>query len=105
MFVTEYEMVAVPEATPETNPNRTVATPLFDELHVPNAVASDNVIVLPTHTDVGPVIGFTDGNAFIDTVLLAEAVQPAALVTVTAYVPLADAVIAAVVAEPPVAFH
>jgi hypothetical protein len=67
MFVTVYEIVAVPEATPVTTPKSTVATPVFDELHVPNAVASDSVIVLPTHTDVGPVIGFTAGKAFIVT--------------------------------------
>jgi hypothetical protein len=40
------------------------------------------------------------------TTLLALALQPVAgVVTVTVYVPLAEAVIAAVVALPPVAFH
>jgi hypothetical protein len=69
IFVTVYDIVSVPADTPVTTPNRTVALE-FDELHVPSAVASDNVIVLPTHTDVGPVIAFTDGNAFIVTAAL-----------------------------------
>jgi len=45
------------------------------------------------------------GTVLIVTEVLMEALHPAALVTVTVYVPVADAVIAAVVAEPPVAFH
>jgi hypothetical protein len=38
------------------------------------------------------------GNEFTVTMMLSESVQPVALVTVTVYVPLADTVIAAVVA-------
>jgi len=45
------------------------------------------------------------GFALTVTTLLAAAVQPAAFVTVTVYVPDALAVMAAVVADPPVAFH
>jgi len=54
---------------------------------------------------VGPDGVMLADPGVIDTILLAEAVHPAALVTVTVYVPLAEAVIAAVAAEPPVAFH
>ena len=51
-------------------------------------------------TDVG-----AEGMGLTVTTLLAETVQFDALFTVTVYVPLADAVMAAVVAEPPVAFQ
>jgi hypothetical protein len=71
MFVTVYDIVAVPADTPVTIPNiLTVATAVFDELQVPKAVASESVIVLPAHTAVGPVIAFTGGRAFMVTVAL-----------------------------------
>ena len=51
------------------------------------------------------VIPADGGETLLVIVVDALAVQPLAAVTVTVYVPAAAAVIAAVVALPPVAFH
>ena len=54
-------IVAVPADTPVTIPvaKPTVAMPVALLLHVPPAVASDNVMTEPTQTLVGPDIGDT----------------------------------------------
>ena len=54
-------MVAAPAETPVTMPvEPTVATPVFDELHVPPAVALASVVVAPAHNDAAPVVALTD---------------------------------------------
>ena len=64
--------------------------------------------VPPAHIEAGvadTAVGAA-GIGFIVTTLLALAEQPVAgVVTVTTYVPLAEAVIPAIIAEPPVAFQ
>ena len=52
-----YAIVAVPLATPVTTPPATVATVVLELLHVPPVVASVKLIVDPTQTLCGPVIG------------------------------------------------
>ena len=63
LFVTVYEMVAVPPATPETIPvpDPTVATDVFPEFHTPAAVASLKFVVAPLHAVNVPVIPETVG--------------------------------------------
>ena len=55
---TVYEIVAVPDATPVTTPveGPTVAMPVAPLFHVPPVLASERVVVAPTHTEAGPVI-------------------------------------------------
>lgn len=97
----------VPADTPVTMPVEvTVATAVLEELQTPPDVASANILVPRVQMAAVPVMDATTGNVFAVTVVLAEAVQPVTgVVTVTVYVPLVDAVTAAEVADPPVAFH
>jgi hypothetical protein len=87
---------AVPVDTPVTIPELfTTATDGLVLDHIP-PVAGDNVVVAPGQMEDEPVI-----MAFFPwtvNVLLATAVQPAAFVTVTVYVPAVLTVMAAVVA-------
>lgn len=82
-FVTVYEIVTAPAATPDTMPEAdpTVATEVLPELHDPPGAPSVSVSGVPTHTRVDPVmepasgIGFTViGNVAIE--------EPQILVTV-----------------------
>ncbi len=52
-------MVAVPAETPVTMPERdpTLATVVALLVQVPPGMASPNVIVCPTHTPEGPLMG------------------------------------------------
>jgi hypothetical protein len=50
-------MVVVPVAPPQTTPAATVAIAVLLLLHAPPGVASANVVQVPTHTLVLPVIG------------------------------------------------
>ena len=52
-------IVVVPADIPETTPALTVAIDGSAEVQVPPGVASAIVIVLPSHTEVGPVTGLT----------------------------------------------
>ena len=74
----------LPDATPVTTPvlEFTVAVAVLLELHTPPDVVLASVVVLPTHTDVVPVIAATTGNALIVTVAVTELVQPFAFVYV-----------------------
>ncbi len=55
--LTEYDMVAVPDAMPVTIPvDATVAIPVADELHAPLLVASVKLVVVPMHIVPTPVI-------------------------------------------------
>jgi hypothetical protein len=60
---------------PRTRPAVVIeATAVFDELHVPPAIESVNVVVAPLHTVDAPIIGGTDGAPltvmlFVDEVL------------------------------------
>lgn len=61
-FVTVYEMVAVPEASPETTPAEdTVAMAGEPLLQVPPVPVVVNVVVAPTHNvpvpDTAPAVG------------------------------------------------
>ena len=59
-------MVAVPTATPAITPLlSTVATPTLLLLQVPPMVELANVVVLPIHTPLAPVIAVTIGLEFI----------------------------------------
>jgi len=51
-------MMVVPAATPLTTPevDPIVATEVDELLHIPQVVALLKVLVVPTHTDVVPVI-------------------------------------------------
>ena len=61
-LVTVYDIVDVPGDTPVTKPPALiVATAVLEELHTPDAVASDSVVVLPTQTEPAPVIAATTG--------------------------------------------
>jgi len=73
-------MVAGPATTPVTTPPETDAVPGALLLQVPPPVASDNVIVEPAQTLVGPLIAPTTGGVPTDTVCVAVAV-PQLLVT------------------------
>lgn len=50
-------MVTVPALMPVTMPAADTVAFVLLALHVPPADATASVIVLPAHTDVGPVIG------------------------------------------------
>ena len=54
-------MVAVPTEMPETTPVGLTLASVLPVLHTPPGVIEDNVIVAPTHTVEGPVIGATVG--------------------------------------------
>ena len=70
-------MVVVPPETPVTTPVEavTVATELLLVVHVPPVVALLNVMLLPWHTEAGPVMGVSRV-----TVSVVVAVQPAPVV-------------------------
>jgi len=65
-----YEIIEVPDVTPVTTPvlEPIVATVLVVLLHVPPLVASDNVVVVPGHRNIVPVIAA--GSGLITTVAL-----------------------------------
>ena len=72
-----YEITTEPSLTPVTTPPTTVATAVFDEDHVPVAVASDNVRVFGIHNSFdAPVIGATVGYAFTVNEVALTAVPP-----------------------------
>lgn len=83
-----YVMVTVPAATPVTIPDDdpTVAVNTSLLLHVPPLVASVSVLVSPSHTLSVPPIAA--GNAFTETVTVADPVQPALFAPSTVYVVL-----------------
>jgi hypothetical protein len=59
-FITEYDILAVPVATPDTVPVLpTVAIPVLLLLQIPPLVASANEVLAPVHTESVPVIGET----------------------------------------------
>ncbi len=63
VVVNLYEIVAVPAATPVTTPvpEPTVAVLVFALIHVPELVASLNVVVAPIQTDAVPVMAAGSG--------------------------------------------
>lgn len=63
-------MVVVPEDTPDTVPEVTVATPMLLLLHEPPAGVQERNIAEPRHVTPAPVIG--PGNAFTVTLILVE---------------------------------
>ena len=68
-------MITVPAAIPVTSPKAsTVATDAALLLHVPPVDDSDNVIMLPTHTDGVPDIGV--GAALTVRVMVAGVPHP-----------------------------
>lgn len=71
---TEYEIVAVPAATPVTSPlnEPTVAIPVAELLHIPPPLTSARVVIPPTQTVAVPVIGAGDGF----TVIVLETLHP-----------------------------
>jgi len=79
--------VAVPDATPFTTPEvLTVASVVVELLHTPPVVASVNVVVLPTQTDlVPPIAAGAEGNAYTVTVVVL--VQPPLFLKVITLVP------------------
>ena len=61
--VTVYVMIDVPADTPVTTPELLiVATLVLPLVHVPPAVASASVVVVPEHSVVVPVTGATTGT-------------------------------------------
>ena len=67
-------MAAVPPDTPVTVPLvPTVAIAVFDDDHVPSAVASESEIVAPSHTDEEPLTAATAGPPFTVTILFTDA--------------------------------
>jgi hypothetical protein len=71
-FVTVYNIIDVPAATPVTTPDEepTVATVRSLLLHTPPEVALLNVVVAATHTVEAPVIAATVGKLFTVTVFV-----------------------------------
>ena len=89
-------------------PRRTPPDVAVHQLIVLPADVALRFELCPAHIVAGVAVTAVgaDGSGLIVTTLLALAVQPVAgVVTVTVYVPLAETVIAAVIADPPVAFH
>ena len=78
-------MVVLPAATPVTTPvdASTVAVAVLDDVQTPPAVASDKVVVAPSHTVVVPVIAATEGAVTVIVVIPDNVEQPLLLVTVT----------------------
>jgi hypothetical protein len=73
----------LPAATPVTTPLASiVATPVFDDVQTPFAVAFASAVVEPAHTSVVPLIAATCGIAFTVTTVDTDDVHPFALVTV-----------------------
>jgi hypothetical protein len=70
-------MVAVPVDTPDTTPLVVpiVAIPVAELVHAPPVVASDSVMLPPTHKDEGPVIAAGFGFTAIGTILLQPVVR------------------------------
>lgn len=91
VLATEYVIRATPEATPVTTP---LADPIVTmaaypgALHTPPLVASASVMVLPTHTREGPVIGDGRGLTVTPRVTVQKVPEPP-VVAVTVTVPLA----------------
>jgi hypothetical protein len=73
VLVTEYEMIAVPTATPRTAPVAmfTDDTEGLLLLQLPPAVASASVVVPPLQTVVVPVMAATEGAPFTVTIAVA----------------------------------
>ena len=67
-------MVVVPVAIPVAIPVETpmVATAGVLLIHTPPVTTSDNVMVVPTHWLVGPLMGLTTGTGLTVMILLAE---------------------------------
>ena len=75
LFVTVYDIVVVPAATPDTIPDvPTVALAVLVLLHVPPAAASVSVTLLPIHTADGPDIVPATADGL--TVTITEVKQP-----------------------------
>jgi hypothetical protein len=83
--VIPYEIVADPDDTPVTTPVAlTVAIEVFELDQVGFTLVVARFVVVPTQSEVLPVIAAVVGNAFTVTVVAAEVIeQPPALVTVT----------------------
>ena len=73
-FVTEYEIMTLPAATPLTTPPLTVAVKSLLLVQVPPPVALLNVIDDPTQTDVKPVIVPATGNGLTVTICVSTVV-------------------------------
>jgi hypothetical protein len=73
-----YEIVVLPAAIFVTAPDDDpiVAMPILVLLHVPPAVAQDNIVFVPAHTDNEPVMK----AGVMDTVTTADVPQPAGVV-------------------------
>lgn len=79
-----------------TNPEEeTVAIPGDNEDHTPLGVVFDNCLVLPMQTLAVPVVAFTVGNGFTDTVVTEDSneLHPFASVTLTEKLPAFEIVI------------
>ena len=87
--VIPYEIVADPEDTPVTTPVAlTVAIEVFELDQVGFTLVVARLVVVPTQSEVLPVIAAVVGKAFTVTVVAEEVTeQPPALVTVTVYGP------------------
>ena len=73
-------MIGDPALTAVTNPVALiVANALLLLLQTPPTVVFVNCVVDPAQTIDVPVIGFTNGNGFIVTVVVTELVQPKAV--------------------------
>jgi hypothetical protein len=81
VFVTEYNIVAVPVDTPPTVPPIAVAMPVLALLHTPPVAPSVNEVVDPAHTIAVPVIVPADDVPLTVTTWVA-AVVPQVFVTV-----------------------
>jgi hypothetical protein len=82
LFVTVYDIVAVPADTPVTTPLvLTVAIPEAPVLHVPPLTELLNVVVLPAQTVAMPVIAPASGSGLTVTICVVTAV-PQLFVTV-----------------------
>jgi hypothetical protein len=91
LLVTAYEMVADPKLTPNTTPPVFIdATAALLVLHVPPAVASVRVVVLPLQTVVAPTIGAAKTELTV-TVMPVDDMAQVPKVTSAVYTPLAVA--------------
>ena len=91
----------LPAVTPVTKPASVTDAFPFELLHVPPVVGV-TVIVLPTHTALGPPNVGLAGSPVISMLADAAEVHPAALVTVNVYVPLSGKLLIVVLAVLPV---
>ena len=76
----------MPPSRPDAEPM--VPWPGLLLVHVPPGVASDNVVVCPTHTDVAPVIAAGDAFTVNDAVLVHPAVVVYVIVTTPGATPV-----------------